>query len=65
MDEVKLVLAGQLADTGVMTSEQATCVIDNVLEAGFALTDIAGLGANAEDNGISTALADAGASCIS
>lgn len=65
IEEVEEMLAQQIADTGAMTTEQASCVIDSVLGAGFALTDIAGLGAGAEDNGVSEALAAAGSDCIS
>ncbi len=65
IDDVEAMLASQIADTGAMTGDQAACVIDSVLEAGFALTDIAGLGAGAAESGVSAALADAGAACIS
>lgn len=65
MEEAEALLASQISDTGAMSTEQAACVIDGVLEAGFALTDIAGLGAGAEGSGVSDALAAAGATCIS
>lgn len=65
IEAAEALLATQIADTGAMTSEQASCVIASVRDAGFALTDIAGLGAGAEGSGVSDALAEAGVSCIS
>ena len=64
IEEVEAMLASQIADTGAMTAEQATCVIDSVLDAGYALTDIAGLGADADGGGLHEALASAGVDCI-
>lgn len=64
IEEVQAQLASQIADTGAMTAEQASCVIDAVLDSGFALTDIAGLGANGTDGGVSEAMATAGADCM-
>lgn len=64
IEEVEAMLASQIADTGAMTSEQATCVIDSVLDAGFALTDIAGLGAGGDGDGAGEAIAAASANCI-
>lgn len=64
IEEVQAELASQIAASGAMTGDQAACIIDAVLDAGFALTDIAGLGAGATDSGVSDAMAAAGASCV-
>ena len=65
IEEVQGNLAEQMAATGAMTAEEATCVIKDVADAGFPLLAVAGLGDPTLDSGVADAIANAGLACIS